>query len=366
MCVNDEPHDIQIPHGFFPVSSQFDSFSKITIYFFLSIYVEIDRHNKTIPKKVEKFQETHLYLSSSKGMDLKVHENPEPIKDFDEKIEPEEMLDELWFFGNLLHCNNFRMFRSFSEPCTSSNHCSKEIFGEKSYEETYESIKKLTGNGESLRFNLVKAPSLPASMKERINESCAAKWGTDPGRSKSSRRILSTNLGRAPSLPTSLRTDEFQDEEVEFSMGKLIRQASMKNSDTMTHVKGVSPSSGIKRHQPRKKPERDIIKMESLEEIRTQPMMKQLRKQKSASIMGSKKMQDFGYDIKKKDILNHHKISIIPGLPEKHPLYLSEARGTHSSVPPVPKWGGNKSTEAMKEQIKFWARAVASNVHQEC
>lgn len=298
-------------------------------------------------------------------MDLKVHENLEPTNDYVEKIEPDELLDECWFFGNLLHCNNFRMFRSFSEPCTSLNHCSTEIFGEKSYEETYESIKKLSGNGESFRFNLVKAPSLPASMKEGIHESSAAKGGTDPGTSKSRRIILSKNISHAPSLPTNL-TDEFQDEEVEFSMGKLIRQASMKILDTMTHVEGVSPSSGIKRRQPRKKLEIDGMRMESLEEIRTQPIMNQLRKQKSTSVLESKKMQEFGYDIKKKDPLNRHKISTIPGLREKHPLYLSEARGTHSYAQPVPKWGGNKSTEAMKEQIKFWARAVASNVHQEC
>lgn len=299
-------------------------------------------------------------------MDLKVHENLESIKDPDEKIEPEELLDECWFFGNLLHCKNSRMFRSFSDPCTSSNHLSKEIFGEKSYEETYESIKKLAGDGEYLR-NLVKAPSLPASMKEGIYESSAAKGGTEPGRSKSSRSILSkNNISRAPSLPTSLRTDEFQDEEVEFSMGKLIRQASMRNPVTRTHVKGVSPNSGTKRHQPRKKPEIESKKMEGLEEIRTPPTMNQLRKQKSSSIVESKRLQDFGFDIKKKDTSNPRKISTIPGLREKHPLYLSEARWTHSSAPPVPKWGGNKSTEAMKEQIKFWARAVACNVHQEC
>ncbi|XP_073025607.1 uncharacterized protein [Primulina eburnea] len=313
-------------------------------------------------------------------MDLKVHENLEPMKDSDEMIEPEELLDESWFFGNLLHCDKFRMFRSFSDPCTSSNHCSKEIFGEKSYEETYESIKKLSGDAESHRFNLVKAPSLPASMEEGIHENSDAKGGIEPGRSKSSRRILSkNNISRAPSLPTSFRTEEvelsmptsfrteeFQDEEVEFSMGNLIRQASMRNSDTRTHVKAVSPNSSTKRHQPRKKPGIEIVKMEGLEEIRTQPTMNQLRKQKSSSIVESKKLQDFGFNIKKKDTWNPQKISTIPGLREKHPFYLSEARRTHSSALPVPKWDGNKSTEAVKEQIKFWARAVASNVHQEC
>ncbi|XP_073123250.1 uncharacterized protein [Henckelia pumila] len=313
----------------------------------------------------EKFQETHppLLFSSPKGMDLEVHEDLEPVRDFDEKMEPEELLDECWFFGNLLQCSNSRMFRSFSDPCTSS-----DIFGDKSYEETYESIKKLSGDDESRKFNLVKAPSLPASMKERIHESSAAKGVTDPpGRGKSSRRILSKSISRAPSLPTSLRADEYQDDEVEFSMGKLIRQASMRNSDTRTHVMGVTPSSGLKRNQPRKKPEIDSIKMESLEEIRTPPIMNQLRKQKSSSVTESKKMQDFGFDVKKNDTLNPHKISTIPGLRGKQPLYLSEIRRTHSSAPPVPKWSGNKSTEeAMKEQIRFWARAVASNVHQEC
>ena len=99
-------------------------------------------------------------------------------------------LEESWFFGNLLETKSkSRMVRSLSDPCSSSS-------GEKSYEETYETIKKL----ESRR----RSSNRKSSSKKK------------------------SGLARAPSLPTSLESrDDEEEEEVEFSMGKLIRQASL-------------------------------------------------------------------------------------------------------------------------------------------
>ena len=37
-----------------------------------------------------------------------------------------------------------------------------------------------------------------------------------------------------------------------------------------------------------------------------------------------------------------------------------------SQAPPIPNWVYNNSAEDMKAQLKFWARAVATNVRQEC
>lgn len=97
-----------------------------------------------------------------------------------------ELLEQGWFFGNLLQTksnskSSSRMLRSFSDPCSSSN------FPGKSYEETYETIKKGTKTNKS-----------------------------------SSRKTASSSLVRTPSLPTTL-----DEEELEFSMAKLIRQASL-------------------------------------------------------------------------------------------------------------------------------------------
>ncbi|EHA8586816.1 hypothetical protein COCNU_scaffold000986G000030 [Cocos nucifera] len=46
--------------------------------------------------------------------------------------------------------------------------------------------------------------------------------------------------------------------------------------------------------------------------------------------------------------------------------YLSEAWFVQRSAPPMIKWVDKRSAADMKEQLKFWARAVACNVRQEC
>lgn len=102
----------------------------------------------------------------------------------------------------------------------------------------------------------------------------------------------------------------------------------------------------------------------------------QLRTQKSLKDLEIEELQgfkDLGFDFDDKD-LSSKVASIVPALQEKKRVdeyeerrpYLSEAWMAHSSAPPVPRWGGKRSTEDMKAQIKFWARAVASNVRQEC
>lgn len=102
----------------------------------------------------------------------------------------------------------------------------------------------------------------------------------------------------------------------------------------------------------------------------------QMRKRRSQSELESEELQgfkDLGFTFDKKDI-NPTVVDIIPGLREKKEEelesertrrpYLSEAwmLQTHL-LPPIPKWDNRKSAEDMKQQIKFWARAVASNVH---
>ena len=86
--------------------------------------------------------------------------------------------------------------------------------------------------------------------------------------------------------------------------------------------------------------------------------------------------KDLGFSFEK-ETLSPSLASILPGLQEKkrdeteedkaaRRPYLSEAWLVQSCAPPIPNWASHKSSGDMKEQIKFWARAVASNVHQEC
>lgn len=168
------------------------------------------------------------------AMDHSVDESLEPCrcKDDGGKVGPEELLEECWFFSNLLD-RKTRMLKTSSDPRTSSNHSQENLPG-KSYEETYESIKKVpAGHDECWQSNLtIRAPSMPPCMEKQDNNPTTE--GSDPGRRKLNSKTSSRKLLRAPSLPTSLgAAEEFQDEEMEFSMGKLIRQASLNNSDAM-------------------------------------------------------------------------------------------------------------------------------------
>lgn len=67
--------------------------------------------------------------------------------------------------------------------------------------------------------------------------------------------------------------------------------------------------------------------------------------------------------------------NVIPGLRDKKAgegddkvtrPYLSEAWFVQRSAPPMMKWVDKRSAADMKEKLKFWARAVACNVRQEC
>ncbi|KAK4439156.1 hypothetical protein Salat_0250500 [Sesamum alatum] len=315
-------------------------------------------------------------------MDHTVHDSSKPFsrKDDGQKVEePGELLENCWFFGNLLDRKPARMLRSLSDPCASSNR-KHEILPGKSYEETYKSIKKLTGPDGSRKSSLIRAPSLPPCLERKDQIPATRGSAADPGRRKPNRKmILKNDLLRAPSLPTGVGAEDFQDDETEFSMGKLIRQASLSSSKTIpprtNPAKGVAPGSGLSRHLSITKQDVDMVKLEAagLEKVRPQRKMSRLKPQKSLSYLESKELQgfrDLGFDFDKKD-LNPTVVSIIPGLQEKKGIEDDEEKSTRrpylseawNSAPMAPKWGGKRSKEEnIKAQIKFWARAVASNV----
>ncbi|XP_024960639.1 uncharacterized protein LOC112501188 [Cynara cardunculus var. scolymus] len=107
------------------------------------------------------------------------------------------------------------------------------------------------------------------------------------------------------------REDDIEDDESEFTMGRLIRQASLdssRSSPPQRIAKVMTGSSSLPRY-PLQKPEANQEKMRN--------------RSKNSMKMGKK-------------------------------------------APTIPAgWVDKGSSEDMKEQIKFWARAVAFNVHQD-
>ncbi|KAL0406769.1 UNVERIFIED_CONTAM: hypothetical protein Slati_3990800 [Sesamum latifolium] len=213
-------------------------------------------------------------------MDLNVHESREPDA---HQVEPEDLLEECWFFGNLLQRKS-RMLRSFSDPCTSFDYSQDNLPG-KSYEETYASIKN-----EEIR---------------RAGPGAGQSLQGDPRKSKPDGKAPGNRLVRAPSLPTSLEKEEFHDEESEFSMGKLIRQASMKHRDNLpprqlSANKGVTPSSSVSRQRSRRKSEVESMKLEGLD--KPQPTGNQAKTQKSRSAVDFKDLTESGFDLERRNL----------------------------------------------------------------
>jgi hypothetical protein len=107
--------------------------------------------------------------------------------------------------------------------------------------------------------------------------------------------------------------------------------------------------------------------------------MFQDKRWKSSSDLESIEVQgfkDLGFVFDKKE-LKESLSTVIPGLREKKQNeeeneekiarpYLSEAWCFERSTTPSIDWKEKKSTAEMKDQLRFWARAVACNVKQEC
>ncbi|KAF8079832.1 hypothetical protein N665_0998s0011 [Sinapis alba] len=147
----------------------------------------------------------------------------------------------------------------------------------------------------------------------------------------SSSSCVKISLQRTQTMPNNMRRedeDEFEDQETGSRMGFLIREA-LASSQNVPKVSG----------NQRQRPPRHLRTEETVMVKQGSPSPKTLRKTVS-SIETIKEIQMLkGYDDEQ--------------LVEPHGL---------ATPPRVPK----DSRKDMKDQIKFWARAVASNVRQEC
>ncbi|CAL5335976.1 unnamed protein product [Camellia sinensis] len=308
----------------------------------------------------------------------------------DEKVDAaEDLLEECWFFGNLLDRKTKSLLRCYCDPCPSSIYGQemlvKNSSGKKS---SSSSIKKLSQGDGFVRPDLIRTPSLPCcvlrdggseekesdfkGMRKPTPQAPLSRSESFGDGGKMRCQQSQHNLLRTPSLPPCIGREE--DEESEFSMSKLIRQASLKYpSDVLPprHTSKGTKQSSSRHHHPGKNPELESVNMEACNEMRYQTKMK-----KSMNDLESKQLQgfkDLGFKFDKKD-LKPSVVNIIPGLQEKNRAcfdedkawkpYLSESWMVHSSSPPIPNWFDkkNSSREDMKAQIKFWARSVAANV----
>ncbi|KAK9077885.1 hypothetical protein SSX86_006223 [Deinandra increscens subsp. villosa] len=147
----------------------------------------------------------------------------------------------------------------------------------------------------------------------------------------SQKRNPSHGFIRRSSEPTLIignnEEDDIEDEESEFKMGRLIRQASLNSSHIMSTpqqtIKVMTGSSSLQRYpsQKLKANQEKIIDMRKVESMKERN--------------GSKRSMKIGK--------------------------------SNGGAPTIPGgWVDKGSSEDMKAQIKFWARAVAFNLHQEC
>ncbi|XP_038874999.1 uncharacterized protein LOC120067383 isoform X2 [Benincasa hispida] len=228
-----------------------------------------------------------------------------------------------------------------------------------------EQVIREKGNGSKplIEHGLLQKPAKPPYV-ERKEDGTRSKESGSTRRSKSARKPRNGNLLRTPSLPPCIgREKEFGEKEAAARIRNSIQPNPSEFFPTRQEILEKNFSLPMCRIPT------------SNDEIWHQFLI-QMRRRRSQSELESEELQgfkDLGFTFDKKDI-NPTVVDIIPGLREKKEEelesertrrpYLSEAwmLQTHL-LPPIPKWDTRKPAEDMKQQIRFWARAVASNVH---
>lgn len=321
----------------------------------------------------------------------------------DDKVDEEsvnDLLEECWFFENLFK-RKTRMLRCYSDPCCPTSDVSQEILTKDSDNQSSGSAKNKIPPGDGVVQGDLIPPCTGRKEEEaQVKESNkltrqsshqhllqALPKPASAGKNVTRRRLdgqpSRPNLRRAPSLPSYFVVSQDK-EESDTRMSKLIQQAFANSSDILQKSrtsKGLTRSYSISR-PPRSSDHVEINQnMNGIREMSRRYHLNQSKSRKSASDLESEEVQgfkDLGFTFEKQE-LSPSVINILPGLQEKnnreelnqdHNMrrpYLSEAWLSQSySPPPVPNWATKNSPEDMKAQIKFWARAVASNVRQEC
>ncbi|KAK9077474.1 hypothetical protein SSX86_005811 [Deinandra increscens subsp. villosa] len=162
-------------------------------------------------------------------------------------------------------------------------------------------------------------------IKERSNEQ---KGSSFPPRKQNP----SPDFARKEPGPTLVvekdEEDDIEDEENEFKMGRLIRQASLDSSHKPTPQKTTKVMTGST-SLPRYLSLDPKANQEKIMKMRKVGSMNEIHRNKSSKKIGK--------------------------------------NNVNGGAPTIPGgWADMGSSEDMKAQIKFWARSVAFNLHQEC
>ncbi|KAK6946674.1 hypothetical protein RJ641_000147 [Dillenia turbinata] len=282
--------------------------------------------------------------------------------------QPIDLLEEAWFFGNSL-VKNKSMSRCFSDPCPSLG-LNRDMFV-RSDSSRKNSSSTEDDFGDPLQVAKKEAGEEDAEIVQEKEENPQAIAFTPIDHVGFAR----PSLLRSPSLPPHIGKQK----EIHTTNGipmprtKLTRRASMNSSEVFP-----PRQKGFPKHRGRNKVDLASMSTSSFNEMRRR-FLTQSNTRKSLSDLECEEVQgfkDLGFRFEKED-LNPSVISILPGLKEKNHCesdeedkvrrpYLSEAWIEQCTSPLIPGWIENKSAEDMKAQIKFWARAVASNVRAEC
>ncbi|KAK7244228.1 hypothetical protein RIF29_39047 [Crotalaria pallida] len=305
----------------------------------------------------------------------------------DEKIEAMDLLEECWFFENMLKIRP-RMPRCYSDPCPSTaGLMSPDFLGKESHESSYSSKKAPNNNSAFVQTKKIqRAPSMPPIRVREEDDKKGSKLVCQPsdpvvvqapskphcsaqmkGHHRSDCNRRKSKLLRTPSLPPSIGRDE------KFHVTDPRTSRSPKQPSTPTHMEVLPPRQTTKSCSiPR--PARNVEVESRRRFLNQKTMRRSLSDLELEEVQGFK---DLGFSFEK-ETLSPSLATILPGLQEKNRdeteedkaargPYLSEAWLVQTCAPPIPpNWANNKSATNMKEHIKFWARTVASNVHQEC
>ncbi|XVF78645.1 hypothetical protein PTKIN_Ptkin14bG0151700 [Pterospermum kingtungense] len=299
----------------------------------------------------------------------------------DQIVEAMDLLEESWFFENLF-TRRTRMLRCYSDPCTSSKFSQAVLAKDSCSDQSSKSAKKLQDKGSGLihgslvqenksdhrgrsKFNRQLSLQVSrTSCTERILETQEKK--TDR-KNKSSERSSQSKLLRAPSLPTSIGMEDLvEDNESDIRMSRLILQALADSSEIIPPRPSPNKAMGQSCSMQRCRPARNLGVETNNNNNNTNGVQESRRRcsnqkilQKCHSDLAFQELQgfkDLGFTFDKED-WKQDKV--------RRP-YLYGAWHVQSRAPPIPNCVSKNSAEDMKAQLKFWARAVATNVRQEC
>ncbi|EXB75041.1 hypothetical protein L484_012165 [Morus notabilis] len=324
----------------------------------------------------------------------------------DPEIRAVELLEDYWFFGNLLINTNKprnNMFvRWYSDPCPSSNTCQEApvVNG------TESSSKTPVEGGGIRRDKLVRTPSLQPNIvreegrggherrhresdykamkqKVQVHEREIRSCSRSKSNTNSQQPPRNNLLTRAQTLPplTSIRKVEMNQDhhDQETTNEKIMTKSSLQASLNLADILPPRHNKGSSRYRsPRTAGLLEDINTDGSKEMRRRyfkgrNLGRSLSELEIEEVQGFK---DLGFKFDNKDLLSPNVVNILPGLQERKEEdmglqnkvrrpYLSEA-WMAQSAPPTPNWAASRSSQEMKAQIKFWARSVASNVRQEC